>query len=103
MYGEVLTFRRCSVHRSAFLNWPDMVLTFPGDVNVSAGADVKRGAETTRKACHGLEVNCAPRVKYERGAKRMHRGKDEHGERNRLRALKYGGKRMGSVCEGIVG
>ena len=34
-YGErhaidVLTFSRCSLHKSDFLNWPEIVLTVPG-------------------------------------------------------------------------
>ena len=43
----LLTFRRCSAHRSAFVNCPDIVLTFPAGEDVmggGTGSSIKRQA-----------------------------------------------------------
>ena len=37
--GETLTFSRCSVHKSDFLNWPEIVFTLPTDVMRHKGSN----------------------------------------------------------------
>jgi hypothetical protein len=48
MNGSLLTFRRCSEHKSDFLNWPEMVFTFPGGIRKAHGSSAGQLGEQPR-------------------------------------------------------